>query len=31
MEEKDEKDDFWKMLVGAGGVLLAMITLGRVK
>lgn len=31
MEEKDEKDDFWKMLVGAGGFLLAIVTLGRFK
>lgn len=30
-EEKDEEDGFWKMLVGAGGVLLAMLTLGKLK
>lgn len=30
-EEKDEEDSFWKMLVGTGGVLLAIITLERVK
>ena len=29
--EKDEKDDFWKVIVGAGTFLLAVITMGRIK
>ncbi|MEQ9307848.1 MAG: hypothetical protein RLN90_00225 [Balneolaceae bacterium] len=27
--EEDEKDDFWKILAGAGAFLLAVFTLGR--
>lgn len=29
--EKDKKDDFWKILAGAGAFLLAVITMGRIR
>jgi len=31
MVEEDEKDDFWKILAGAGAFLLAILTLGRLR
>lgn len=31
MDEKDEKDSFWKVLAGAGGFILVLLTLGKLR